>query len=257
MPRKKVQLCINADDFGFTPEISKGILLLMEKGLVSSTSTMAVHCGKEEIENLSKQKNISIGLHFSLTSGCNYFIKNIKNQYALARKYFSGKIKREDIFRELSHQYESIKEKFSGEITHLDAHQHIHILPAVAKAMTEFSIEKKIPYVRISKEISPNFSLKKMLFNSSAGKTNHQIPIFGLNIMGINFTRKNILRHFEFLKMKNANKAIWIVHPGYRSQSKIFNDSYNAERENELNTFHEIRDEILEFADIVPLTGLL
>ena len=86
MNHKNIQLCINADDFGFSSEISRGILQLMEKGLVSSTSVMPIHCAKEDWKKLSYIKNISVGLHFSLTSGYNGITENSKNQYALARK---------------------------------------------------------------------------------------------------------------------------------------------------------------------------
>ena len=257
MAHKKIQLCINADDFGFAPEISKGILFLMEKGLLSSTSIMPMHCEKEEWKNISKQKDVSVGLHFSLTSGCNQLVENCKNQYSLARKVLSGKIKKADVYKELAFQYETLAGNFSGEITHIDTHQHIHILPAVAEAMKKLSAEKKISYVRLTKEISPGISIKKTLFNFSAGKNNQRVPVFGLNMMGKRFTKKNILSHFKFLKNKNIGKALWIVHPGYKSPVETFSDSYNIEREHEMKLFIEMQNEIREFADIVPLTALL
>lgn len=257
MNHKKIQLCVNADDFGFSSEISKGILQLMEKGLVSSTSVMSMHCTKEDWEKLSQIKNISIGLHFSLTSGCNGITENSKNQYALARKIITGKIKFQNILEELSLQYETLKKNFPGEITHIDTHQHIHIIPSVANAMRKLSAEKKIPYIRITKEISPGVSFKKTLFNSSYRKNNQQIPVFGLNMMGKTFVRENILKHFEFLKRKNVSKVIWIVHPGYKSDEKKFSDSFNKEREIEIKTFLEMQNEIFDFAEIVPLTKLL
>ncbi|MBI3502564.1 MAG: ChbG/HpnK family deacetylase [Bacteroidetes bacterium] len=255
MSRKKIQLCINADDFGFSPEISRGILHMIEEGLVSSTSIMASHCSGDEWKKISEKENISVGLHFSLTSGCNHFAANCKNQYVLARKIVSGKIKSRNILDELFVQYEIVRKNYSEEITHIDTHQHIHILPVVARAIKNFSAEKKIPYFRIAREISPGISVKKILFNLFGKKS--AIPVFGLNMMGKTFTAKNILRHFEFLKEKNIGKAIWIVHPGYKSDKIKFSDSYNEEREREIKSLLETRNKIFDFAEIVPLNELV
>jgi predicted glycoside hydrolase/deacetylase ChbG (UPF0249 family) len=255
MSYNKLLLCINADDFGFSSNISAGILLLMEQGIVTSTSVMPLHCTSNDFEKLANTKNISVGLHFSLTSSCNHFINNIQSPYTLAQKVLIKQLTKEAIYKELLHQYLTLKKNFSGNISHIDTHQHIHILPIVKKIIQTFARENRIPFVRTTKEISPLMSMKKIIYNLS--NTDKSIPVFGLNLMGKNFSKENILKHLHYLRKKQIRKAIWIVHPGYVTNSKEFQDSYNTQREHELKILMDIKNDILKYADIVPLTHLL
>jgi predicted glycoside hydrolase/deacetylase ChbG (UPF0249 family) len=257
MQAQKIKLCINADDFGFSPAISKGILELMQAGVVSSTSIMPLTCQPGEAAALAAMKNCSAGFHFSLTSGNNRYIENIRSPRMLAAKIYAGKIKEQDLLKELEHQYQTLCAIFSRELSHIDTHQHIHILPRVATAIHRFLIGKKIPYFRIGKEFSPTPSIKKLLFNTTARNKNYPFPIMGLNLMGEKFTEAIILKHLVHLKKNNIQKAMWIVHPGYPTDKAVFTDSYNDEREQELNTLLKMKDTLCEWAEIVPLPQLL
>lgn len=56
-------LIINADDFGYTESINRGILEALNKGAVTSTSVMVDGNVVSEVSQLKDLKNISIGLH--------------------------------------------------------------------------------------------------------------------------------------------------------------------------------------------------
>lgn len=59
-------LIINADDFGYSYSINKGVIEAIENGIVTSTSIMVDAIAADEAKDLTKYPNLSIGLHFEL-----------------------------------------------------------------------------------------------------------------------------------------------------------------------------------------------
>lgn len=59
-------LIVNADDFGYSHSINKGIIEAHEKGIVTSTSVMVNAIAADEAKDLTKYPDLSIGLHFEL-----------------------------------------------------------------------------------------------------------------------------------------------------------------------------------------------
>lgn len=59
-------LIINADDFGYSHSINKGIIEANEKGIVTSTSVMVNAIAASEARGLTKYPDLSVGLHFEL-----------------------------------------------------------------------------------------------------------------------------------------------------------------------------------------------
>ena len=60
-------LVVNADDFGYSSGINRGIIQAHEKGIVTSTSVMVDGPAAEEARNLAKYQKLSVGLHFNIT----------------------------------------------------------------------------------------------------------------------------------------------------------------------------------------------
>lgn len=59
-------LIVNADDFGYSHSINKGIIEAHEKGIVTSTSVMVNATAADEAKDLTKYPDLSVGLHFEL-----------------------------------------------------------------------------------------------------------------------------------------------------------------------------------------------
>ena len=59
-------LIVNADDFGYSHSINKGIIEAHENGIVTSTSVMVNAIAANEAKDLTKYPDLSIGLHFEL-----------------------------------------------------------------------------------------------------------------------------------------------------------------------------------------------
>lgn len=72
-------LIVNADDFGYSHNVNKGIIEAYEKGIVTSTSVMVNAIAANEAKDLAEYSNISIGLHFELEKVANVRAK-LENQ---------------------------------------------------------------------------------------------------------------------------------------------------------------------------------
>lgn len=59
-------LIVNADDFGYSYSINKGIIEAHTKGIVTSTSVMVDTIAADEARDLTKFPDLSVGLHFEL-----------------------------------------------------------------------------------------------------------------------------------------------------------------------------------------------
>ena len=57
-------LIVNADDFGYSPSVNKGIIEAHTKGIVTSTSVMIDGIANAEAAGLTDFKDLSVGLHF-------------------------------------------------------------------------------------------------------------------------------------------------------------------------------------------------
>ncbi len=64
-------LIVNADDFGYSFSINKGIIEAHTNGIVTSTSVMVDGIAAHEAKDLTKFPNLSVGLHFELATGAN------------------------------------------------------------------------------------------------------------------------------------------------------------------------------------------
>ncbi len=59
-------LIVNADDFGYSHSINKGIIEAHTNGIVTSTSVMVDAIAADEAKDLTKFPDLSVGLHFEV-----------------------------------------------------------------------------------------------------------------------------------------------------------------------------------------------
>lgn len=60
-------LIVNADDFGYSYSVNKGIIEAHINGIVTATSVMVDSIGAHEATQLKKHPDLSVGLHFVVT----------------------------------------------------------------------------------------------------------------------------------------------------------------------------------------------
>lgn len=158
------QLIINADDFGLHETVNLGIIHGFTSGFITSTTIMASGKAFEHAAMLAAaNKQLGIGVHLTLVGEkpvCNP--ENVKSlvdsegclspQYPrFLLRYMLGSIELADIRRELTAQVQKVVD--SGiHITHLDSHQHMHIVPGIINITIDIAKEFGIKAVRIPAE---------------------------------------------------------------------------------------------------------
>lgn len=134
-------LVVNADDFGFTPDVNRGIVQAHREGILTATTLMAPGAAFDDAVRLAKEvPSLDIGCHLVLVGEVGY-------PSTVAKLIRAVYLKQIDVYRELSTQVRKI---VSAGIrpTHLDTHKHTHLLPPILEAVARVSEEFQIPWVR-------------------------------------------------------------------------------------------------------------
>ncbi len=171
------KLIVNADDFGLTSEINNGIIHAFKNGIVTSTSLSATgECFSEAVQLIKDRPGIDVGIHLTLIEeksilskrqiptlvddSCNFR----KKCYHLFFDYLIRRISIKQIKEEFRSQIEKLLA--SGiKITHIDSHQHIHMLPKILKVTIELAGEYGIKFIRCPNEkidMRNLFTLRKL-----------------------------------------------------------------------------------------------
>jgi predicted glycoside hydrolase/deacetylase ChbG (UPF0249 family) len=144
-PRKL--LVVNADDFGFTPDVNQGIVEAHRRGILTAATLMANGDAFEDAVQLGRETpSLDIGCHLvlvggvSLVSGKPYPL----TVGALLRALVSRDIRP---YEELRAQVRRICDAGISP-THLDTHKHTHLAPPVLDAVARIGAEFGIPWVR-------------------------------------------------------------------------------------------------------------
>ncbi|MBR4270880.1 MAG: carbohydrate deacetylase [Clostridia bacterium] len=161
-----MKLIINADDFGLSESVNKGIVECYKKGLISSTTMMMNTPYTEQAVALAKKNKISnIGIHLNLTYG----------HSILPKEEVQSLVDENGIFHYVCMlgyhtQYVDAKKELKAQIekflatglkpTHLDHHHYFNEIPNILKAYLELAKEYNLP-VRCMDENARN-EAKKM-----------------------------------------------------------------------------------------------
>jgi len=134
-------LVVNADDFGFTRDVNRGIVEAHQQGILTATTLMATGTAFDDAVRLAHENPaLDIGVHLVLV-GDTPFPSTVGR---LVKEVVLGRI---PIYDELRKQV--IRVLDSGlRVTHLDTHKHTHLLPPVLRAVARLSEEFAIPFVR-------------------------------------------------------------------------------------------------------------
>lgn len=194
-----IRLIVNADDFGLSGAINEGIVIANRMGLVTSASIMPVGKAFEHaLQKLGEAPKLDVGVHLTLVAeeplirkkstllnGGNRFPKDIAS-FMVA--YFKGGIKLSDIRREWCAQIEKALDRGLA-ITHLDSHQHVHVLPGIAEITQELAEHYRVPFVRI-----PSESFKWYMFRDfrSAGRLAGDLALKTFCALSRNRTERTI-----------------------------------------------------------------
>jgi len=158
------KLIINADDFGLHESVNLGIIQGHTTGFVTSTTIMANgNAFQHAVELAAANKELAIGVHLTLVGAKSVCapeqVKSLVNsECSLAShypqfllRYIKGQISLLDISQELRAQVQKVVDA-GIQITHLDSHQHMHIVPGIIEITMDIARKFGIKAVRIPAE---------------------------------------------------------------------------------------------------------
>lgn len=160
MPERRV-LIINADDLGLHPDIDRGIEEAHQEGVVTSASISPVGAAFDEaIAICRRNSRLDVGVHLTLVGERSLCDPDALGGLVTAAGRFPGahpalvaraltmRVRPDAVHRELGAQIERV-ERAGLRPTHLDGHQHVHLLPGVWPVVVELARAHGIPWVRV------------------------------------------------------------------------------------------------------------
>jgi hopanoid biosynthesis associated protein HpnK len=160
------RLIVNADDFGLRREIDLGVIEAFERGIVTSASLMAAGASFDHAVALARSRPaLDLGLHLVLTEGrpvsaCHRIPGLVDRQGRLPptwgsflRRYAAGRVRAPEVEIELRAQIE--RALATGlRFSHIDSHQHLHMLPRVLPVVIGLASEYGIAAIRCPRQLS-------------------------------------------------------------------------------------------------------
>ncbi|MBD3296277.1 MAG: ChbG/HpnK family deacetylase [Candidatus Omnitrophica bacterium] len=259
-------LIINADDTGLSGDINEAVSRCFRAGVITGSSITP--CGRyfhHGADMLRVDGAARAGVHLTLTGGLEPVTADRSRVRSLltpegrfprgyvdiARKALTGKLVLSELREELSSQIEAVK-ACGLEVTHLDAHEHVHMFPVVLDCVVDLAVKYDIPYIRVPLE---RFSVAGMDFRFRdilrygvlryfAGKGMRTV-----NCLGIGHN-DGFFGHFHsgritgpllkrFLSGMPAGITELPVHPGILSEELLGESPWHRNAEKEMNVLLE------------------
>jgi len=147
------RLIVTADDAGLHPGMTAGAIRAHREGIVTACSIVANGAAFEDaVDRLREVPSLEVGVHLTLVEERPLTAMQFPKKYtSFVPLYLARLISLGAIERELRAQIERVLA--SGlPVTHLNGHQHLHLLPRIFAVVARLAAEYRIPYVRIVNE---------------------------------------------------------------------------------------------------------
>lgn len=220
------RLIVNADDFGMSSGVNRGIMEAHQRGIVTSTSLMVRWPDAVEAAALAlAEPDLSVGLHIDL--GEWIWREGYRDVLYLVADPEDSDTVRQEVRRQLA----IFRDLMGRDPTHLDSHQHVHRREPVRTIVAELASELGVPL----REFDPDIKLCGDFYGQSGfGEPAHEL-----------ITVENLLAILEDLP---EGVTELMCHAGH---GEGLTTIYRAERDQELAVLCDPRiREALERLDI-------
>jgi predicted glycoside hydrolase/deacetylase ChbG (UPF0249 family) len=149
-------LIVNVDDFGLTSGVNAAVEELFVAGSVTSATLLVAGDAVSEAAAIAKRHpRLGVGLHFNLTLGrpcappgeVSSIVDSDGRLFPrkrLVARAIRGQVEPDDVRRELAAQVDAFH-SLGVEMSHVDSHQHAHVVPRVFDAVAEFCEQRRLP----------------------------------------------------------------------------------------------------------------
>jgi predicted glycoside hydrolase/deacetylase ChbG (UPF0249 family) len=214
-------LIVNADDFGLSAGVNRGVIECAEHGILTSASLMVRWpAAVEAADYAKKNRGISVGLHVDLGE---WVLRN--GEWELLYKVVDTK-DANAVAKEIENQVAEFRRLVGRNPSHFDSHQHVHRNEPVHSIMTSLARDIGVPL----REFTPGIRYCGDFYGQDA--ENEPLPEL-LTVANL----KNI-----FASLGDGVTELG-CHPGYGDDLE---SPYRAERASEIRVLcdPEIRKEI-------------
>ena len=234
-------LIINADDLGYDPAVTRGILEAMNQGVVSSTTMIVNGPHSEDAGKKVHGTVLGIGLHVNLAR---WQPVSKVPKYLLGPDggFVEGKIVElpvEVVEHETLAQLERLKALTGRAASHLDVHKHLHKNPLVLEGIGRVALKLKLPLRSIDAPMRRTLRERGVVTNDAfIGDAGEQAY----------WTTERLRTHLWALPTEGSVELM--CHPGYAPIT--LKSGYSAQREVELATF--LSDQARDWLDARELS---
>lgn len=143
-------LIVTADDIGMHPGMTEGAIRAHREGIVTACSLVANGAAFDDaVSRLRDVPSLELGVHLTLVEERPLTSIRFPRKYtSFVPLYLARVIGIAAIERELRAQVERVLAT-GLRVTHLNGHQHLHLLPRIFRVVVRLAREYSIPYVRI------------------------------------------------------------------------------------------------------------
>jgi chitin disaccharide deacetylase len=233
-------LIVNADDFGFTRDVNRGIVDAHQNGVLTATTLMANGDAFEDAVRLAGQTpTLDVGCHLVLVQGDSVLTRK---PLPPGPKELIGALlaARLDPYLEFKAQIEKLL-RAGVRPSHLDTHKHTHVLPAVLSAVMRVAQEFSVHFIRLP--FDSGWALvrpferwyRRKLLQRKLGSTDH--------FLGFRLT--DHLSEETLAQTVRTLPVGWtelMCHPGYLGDElRVARTRLKQERQRELNALTSVR----------------
>jgi predicted glycoside hydrolase/deacetylase ChbG (UPF0249 family) len=215
-------LIINADDLGYDPEVTRGILESMRQGVVSSTTFMVNTPHSEAAARLAH--GLSVGLHLNLARYApvsKTFPQALLDKGELAEAH-AASLPAQAVRLEVLAQLDRLEALLARRATHIDVHKHLHRHEGVLTGLMQAAKERGLP-VR-----SLDGAMRERLRAEGISTPDHFVGEAGSTAY---WTADRLAQSLP----SQDGVTEWMCHPGYRPST--LKSGYSEQREVELEAF--------------------
>jgi predicted glycoside hydrolase/deacetylase ChbG (UPF0249 family) len=230
-------LIVNADDLGYDPKVSEGLLRAMREGVVTSATLMVntpySRAAAEAADGLAIGLHLNLARHPPLWAG---FPQGLLTRGELDESR-AAELPPEVVAAETRAQLDAARALLGRAPTHLDVHKHLHRHPAILEGLSEVAKERGLPVRSIDQ------AMRDALRARGVRTPDHFIGDAGTQA---HWTLDQLFASLEALA---PGLTELMCHPGL-SPSAV-KSGYSAQREVELATFlHPSAREALDRAGV-------
>jgi len=234
-------LVVTADDLGVHPARDRGIFLAHAQGAVSQASLLVNGISAACAARQARARGLSLGLHLNLTEGrpCSASPRTLVGADGLLRGKFgfrlalaAEQIDLGEVVGETTAQLAAFERLCGHPASHVDGHQHVHVLPEVAAVLAPLLAEAGVRTTRIPHEAQPTIAFHHAVSAAAAtaratfaqaGIGSSQTFV-GLNLMGMSASADGLLS--ALAGCGAAASTEYMCHPGFpATEGDIFNQS--------------------------------